>query len=144
MGWAGDRERHVQRRPAGRVRSSGLGRENYTTQSWQTPTRGCPCGRACVSSGAFFSFLYLKKIKISKIYVRFAIFQKYPPVAPIGRQAQNIIFFFKFATRSLEKKKGAFRPPPRATGACRPPLGRQGPLSFYKPWPPYAVIPFII
>jgi len=31
---------------------------------------------------AVFSFLYLKKIKISKIYVRFEIFQKYPPVAP--------------------------------------------------------------
>ena len=28
-----------------------------------------------------FSFLYLKKIKISKIYVRFEIFQKYTPVA---------------------------------------------------------------
>ena len=29
-----------------------------------------------------FSFLYFLKIKISKIYVRFEIFQKYPPVAP--------------------------------------------------------------
>jgi hypothetical protein len=29
----------------------------------------------------FFSFLYLKKIKISKIYVRFEKFQKYNPVA---------------------------------------------------------------
>ena len=43
-------------------------------------------------------------------------------------------FFFKFATRSLEKKKGA----------CRPLGGRQGPLPFYKPWPPYAAIPFVI
>jgi len=29
----------------------------------------------------FFSFLYFLKIKISKIYVRFQIFQKYTPVA---------------------------------------------------------------
>jgi len=30
----------------------------------------------------FFSFLYLKKIKISKIYGRFEKFQNYTPVAP--------------------------------------------------------------
>ena len=30
---------------------------------------------------AVFSFLYLKKIKISKIYVRIGKFQKYIPVA---------------------------------------------------------------
>ena len=30
----------------------------------------------------------------------------------------------KFATKSLEKKKGAFRPPTGDKGACRPPLGR--------------------
>ena len=29
-----------------------------------------------------FSFLYFLKIKILKIYVRFEIFQKCPPVAP--------------------------------------------------------------
>ena len=35
-----------------------------------------------------------------------------------GRQGSNVIFFFfKFATKSLEKKK---------RGACRPPNGRQG------------------
>ena len=33
---------------------------------------------------AVFSFLYLKKIKISKIYVRFGNFQKYTPVALWG------------------------------------------------------------
>ena len=38
-------------------------------------------------------------------------------------------FFFKFATKSLEKKKGGLSPPQRATGACRPPLGRQGPVA---------------
>ena len=30
---------------------------------------------------AVFSFLYFLKIKISKIYIRFEIFQKYTPVA---------------------------------------------------------------
>ena len=34
-------------------------------------------------------------------------------------------FFFKFATKSLEKKKeGACRPVGGATGPCHPPLGR--------------------
>ena len=56
---------------------------------------------------------------------------------PIGRQALSVIFFFKFATRSLAKKKGGLSPPQRATGACRPPQGRQGPPSLYKPWPPF-------
>ena len=46
-------------------------------------------------------------------------------------------FFFKFATKSLEKKK---------EGAYRPPNGRQAPvahprgdrvLPLYKPWPPF-------
>ena len=50
-----------------------------------------------VHTRAVFSFLYLKKIKISKIY----------PGRPMGgRQGSNVIFFFfKFATKSLEKKK---------------------------------------
>ena len=56
-------------------------------------------------------------------------FKKTPGRPPIGRQAQSVIFFFKFATRSLEKKRGAVAPPQRATGACRPPLGRQGPVA---------------
>ena len=72
-------------------------------------------------SCAFFFFIF-KKIKISKIYVHFEIFQKYPPVAPIGRQALSVNFFFKFAMRSLEKK--VLSPPQRATGACRPAHGR--------------------
>ena len=38
-------------------------------------------------------------------------------------------FFFKFATKSLEKKKGGLSPPRWATGACRPPLGRQGAVA---------------
>ena len=70
-------------------------------------------------SKAVFSFLYFLKIKISKIYVRFEIFQKYPPVAPHRATGPKCNFyFFKFATRSLEKK-----------GAGRPPNGRQGPVA---------------
>ena len=41
-------------------------------------------------------------------------------------------FFFKFATKSLEKKKGDLSPPQRATGAYRPSLGRQGPPFFSR------------
>ena len=37
----------------------------------------------------------------------------------IGQQALSVIFFFKFATRSQAKKKGA----------CPPPNGRQGPVA---------------
>ena len=37
-----------------------------------------------------------------------------------GRQGSNVIFFFKFATKSLEKKK---------RGACRPPNRRQAPVA---------------
>ena len=48
-----------------------------------------------------------------------------PGRPPIGRQAQCVIFFFKFATKSLEKKKQALSPVGGATGACRPPLGRE-------------------
>ena len=91
----------------------------------------------------FFFFIF-KKIKISKIYVHFEIFQKYTPVALWGRQALNVIFLFKFATRSLAGKKmkggkgGLSSPPngrqggpvapPRATGGPRP-QARQGGLS---------------
>ena len=75
-------------------------------------------------------------------------FKNTPRSPPIGRQALSVIlFFFKFATRSLEKKgpvapqraTGACRPAHgrplgpahgRGRGACRPPLGRPG-------YPPY-------
>ena len=66
-------------------------------------------------------------------------------VALWGRQDSNVIFFFKFATKSLEKKKrGPVAPPTgdralsRATGLCRPLGGRQGPPHpLFKPWPPF-------
>ena len=45
-----------------------------------------------------------------------------PRSPPIGRQALSVIFFFKFAMRSLEKK--ALSPVGGATGACRPAHGR--------------------
>ena len=46
-------------------------------------------------------------------------FKNIPRSPAIGRQALSVIFFFfKFTTRSLEKKR-----------ACRPPQGRQGPVA---------------
>ena len=62
-------------------------------------------------------------------------------------------FFSSNSQRDPWKKKGLSPPPtgdrglfptPGATGACRPLGGRQGPLPLYKPWPPYATIPFVI
>ena len=45
-------------------------------------------------------------------------FKNIPRSPPIGRQALSVIFFFKFTTRSLAKKR-----------ACRPAQGRQGPVA---------------
>ena len=53
-------------------------------------------------------------------------FKNIPRSPPIGRQALSVIFFFKFATRFLEKKGGLS--PPRATSGPRP-RARQGALS---------------
>src|SRR6185369_16016475 len=93
----------------------------------------CPLG----PRPAVFSFLYFLKIKISKIYVCFEIFQKYPLVTPIGRQVLSVNFFFKFTMRSLEKKAVSppptgdrgLSPSPRATTAGPSPRARQGGLS---------------
>ena len=82
-----------------------------------------------------------------------------------GRQSSNVIFFFKFATKSLEKKKrGPVAPPtgdrplsptPGATnqwaqptgarGAGRPSRGRLGGLSRGRPGQPspYKASPLI-
>ena len=64
---------------------------------------------------------------MSKIYVRFGKFQKYTPVALWGATGLKCnFFFFKFATKSLEKKKeGGLSPPQWVIGPCRPPQGRQ-------------------
>ena len=99
-------------------------------------TTHCMC--SCPSHQAVFSFLYFKKIKISKLYVHFGKFQKYILVALWGRQGSNVIFFSNLQRSPWSKKRG---------GACRPLGGRQGPLPFYKTWPtwpPYAAIPFVI
>ena len=45
-------------------------------------------------------------------------FKNIPRSPPIGRQTLSVFFFFKFAARSLAKKKGPVAPP----------HGRQGPL----------------
>ena len=75
-------------------------------------------------------------------------FKNTPGRPPIGRQALSVIFFFKFATRSLAKKKG-MSPTQRATPRGDRPLSPVGggdrvPFALYKPWPPYAAIPFVI
>ena len=80
-------------------------------------------------------------------------FKNIPRSPPHRATGPKCYFFFKFATRSLAKKRGLSPPPtgdrglsptPGATGACRPLGGRQGPSPLYKPWPPYAAIPFVI
>ena len=50
---------------------------------------------------AFISFLYLKKIKFQKYMSVLQNFKNIPRSPYGGRQALNVIFFFKFATRSL-------------------------------------------
>ena len=96
---------------------------------------GCwPVPRGLRASGAAaLFFIYFLKIKISKIYVRFEIFQKYSPVAPIGRLALSVIFFFKFAMRSLAKKKGPVAHPTSDRGLS--PTRSLPPI--YKPWPSF-------
>ena len=86
-----------------------------------------------------------------------------------GRQGSNVFFFFKFATKSLEKKRGGpvarwggdrpLSPTPGATGqwarqggrspllratggACRPPShGRPGQAAYIRP-PPHSLLSF--
>ena len=56
------------------------------------------------------------------------------PRSPYGgaTELKCNFFFFKFATKSLEKKKeGGLSPPQRATGPCRPLGGRQGPSPVF-------------
>ena len=84
-----------------------------------------PTTKAATSTRALFSFLYLKNIKISKIYVRFEIFQKYlrsPPHRATGLKC-NFFFQIRKEVPGQKKMQGACRPPQRATGSCRPPRG---------------------
>ena len=69
---------------------------------------------------ALFSFLYLKKIKISKIYVRFEKFQKYPPVAPHRATGPKCNFFSLNSQRGPWQKKRGLSPTQRATGSPFP------------------------
>ena len=73
---------------------------------------------------AVFSFLYLKKLKFQK-YMSVLKYFKNIPRSPSHREAgpKYNFFFFKFATKSLEKKKD-MSPVGGATGACRPAHGR--------------------
>ena len=51
-----------------------------------------------------------------------------------GRQALSVIFFLQICNEVHGKKKqGGLSPPQRATGACRPPQGRQGPPPYISP-----------
>ena len=70
--------------------------------------------RAC----GFFFFIFFKNKNFKNICPFWNISKISPGRPPIGRQAFSVIFFFKFATRSLEKK-----------GACRPANGRQGAVA---------------
>ena len=65
----------------------------------------------------FFFFIF-KKIKISKIYVRFGKFQKYTPIALWGATGLKCNFFFQICNEvpGVKKKGGPVAPPPRATG----------------------------
>ena len=70
-------------------------------------------------------------------------FKNTPGRPPIGRQTLSVIYFLQICNE-VPGKKGGLSPTPGATGACRPLGGRQGPSPLYKPWPPYAIIPFVI
>ena len=70
------------------------------------------------SRSAVFSFLYFLKIKISKIYTRFEIFQKYPPVAPHRATGLKCKFYFSNSQWGPWEKR-----------PCRPLGGRQGPVA---------------
>ena len=78
-------------------------------------------------------------------------FKTTPGRPPIGRQALIVIFFFKFATRSLAKKnaKGPVAPPPSgdhwapptgAAGGPVDPLGRPGYPPLYKHPTPHSLL----
>ena len=116
--------------------------KNYTSSTTRLS------GPIYIQPGVFFFFIFLK-IKISKIYVRLNIFQKYPR-SPLQRATGPKCNFFslnlqrcpwkkKEACRPPKSDRGGLSPPPlgrplgpahgRSRGACRPPRERQGGLS---------------
>ena len=60
-------------------------------------------------------------------------FKNTPRSPPIGRQALSVIFFLQIRNEVPGKKK-----------VCRQWGGDRVPFTLYKPWPPYAAIPFVI
>ena len=80
---------------------------------------------------AVFSFLYFLKIKISKIYVRFEIFQKYPRSPPHRATGPKCNFFLQICNE-IPGKKGACRPPAGDRGAFPPHLSPKIPPKFQK------------
>ena len=77
----------------------------------------------------FFLFYIFKKLKFQKYMSVLKYFKNIPRSLSIGRQAQSVIFFSSNLQRSPWRKKRGPVAPQRATGACRPPLGRQTPVA---------------
>ena len=78
-------------------------------------------------------------------------FKNTPWSPPIGRHALSVISFSSNLQRGPWEKKGACRPPTGdrglspTTGATEAVGGGDRvPSPLYKPWPPYAAIPFVI
>ena len=59
-------------------------------------------------------------------------FKNIPRSPSIGRQAQCVIFFFKFATKSLEKKKEGAVAPPTGDRPLSPEGWATGPPFFFS------------
>ena len=79
-------------------------------------------------------------------------FKNTPRSPPIGRQALSVIFFLQIRNEVPGKKKGMSPPQgrqgpvahPRGDRGLSPVWGATGSPPLYKPWPPYAAIPFVI
>ena len=93
----------------------------------------CEKGRPTnTCSSAVFSFLYLKKIKFQKYMSVLENFKNIPQSPYGGATGLKCNFFLQICNEVPgEKKEGGLSPPQRATGPCRPPQGRQGPLCQY-------------
>ena len=122
---------------AGRRRGSlPRGLQGRSSPAWSADRGTSLRPRRAPQRRAVISFLYFKKIKFQKYISVVENFKNIPRSPYGGRQGSNVIFFFfKFATKSLERKKrGGLSPPQRAIGSC-PPLGVGGdrpPLFFLQ------------
>ena len=61
-----------------------------------------------------------------------------------GRQCSNVIFFLQICNEIPGVKKGGPVALPTGDRPLSPVGGETGSPPFYKPWPPYAAIPFVI